>query len=166
MESDIVERLLDYAVINEMDYPRLPSESKILRDAAAEIERLRAELAAANAQLVAKTDELVAMSKMCAAVTMIMEEMQRDEAAAWQPIETAPMDGTVVMLYGDGRVTCGSWISERDLMVGEYLGSHLSGETLPAYWQSHDGGFTEEHPPTLWMQMPQPSRRRKGVARE
>jgi hypothetical protein len=44
------------------------------------VERLRAELAAANAQLVAKTDELVAMSKMCAAVTMIMEEMQRDEA--------------------------------------------------------------------------------------
>jgi hypothetical protein len=44
------------------------------------VERLRAELAAANAQLVAVTDELVAMSKMCAAVTMIMEEMQRDEA--------------------------------------------------------------------------------------
>ena len=80
MESDIVERLRDYAAINEMDYPRLPSESKVLRDAAAEIERLRAELAAANAQLVAVTDELVAMSKMCAAVTMIMEEMQRDEA--------------------------------------------------------------------------------------
>jgi multidrug resistance efflux pump len=46
----------------------------------AERKRLRAELAAANAQLVAVTDELVAMSKMCAAVTMIMEEMQRDEA--------------------------------------------------------------------------------------
>ena len=46
----------------------------------AERKRLRAELAAANAQLVAKTDELVAMSKMCAAVTLIMEEMQRDEA--------------------------------------------------------------------------------------
>ena len=45
----------------------------------AERKRLRAELAAANAQLVAVTDELVAMSKMCAAVTMIMEEMQRDE---------------------------------------------------------------------------------------
>ena len=45
-----------------------------------ERKRLRAELAAANAQLVAVTDELVAMSKMCAAVTMIMEEMQRDEA--------------------------------------------------------------------------------------
>jgi multidrug resistance efflux pump len=46
----------------------------------AERDGLRAELAAANAQLVAKTDELVAMSKMCAAVTLIMEEMQRDEA--------------------------------------------------------------------------------------
>ena len=45
----------------------------------AERKRLRSELAAANAQLVAVTDELVAMSKMCAAVTMIMEEMQRDE---------------------------------------------------------------------------------------
>ena len=94
---------------------------------------------------------------------------QRDEATAWRPIETAPMNGTVVMLYGHGRVTVGSWVAEHDIMVneydrstGDYLGSHLSGETLPAYWQSHDGGFTEEHPPTHWMPLPQPPREKEG----
>ena len=50
MESDIVEQLRDDAEINEMDPAKLPSEWKILREAAAEIERLRAELAAAIKQ--------------------------------------------------------------------------------------------------------------------
>ena len=96
-------------------------------------------------------------------------QKQRDEATPWQPIETAPMNGTVVMLYRDGRVTVGSWVAEHDIMVGEYhhstgeyLGSHLSGETLPAYWQSHDGGFTEEEHPTHWMPLPQPPREKEG----
>lgn len=40
---------------------------------------LERELAAANAQLVTKTDELAAMSKMYAAVTIILEEMQREQ---------------------------------------------------------------------------------------
>ena len=47
MESDIVEQLRDDAEINEMDPAKLPSEWKILREAADEIERLRAELSAA-----------------------------------------------------------------------------------------------------------------------
>ena len=122
-----------------------------------DIDRLRAELVATKDELATNADELAAMQK------------QRDEATAWRPIETAPMDGTVVMLYGHGRVTVGSWVAEHDIMVneydrstGDYLGSHLSGETLPAYWQSHDGGFTEEHPPTHWMPLPQPPREKEG----
>lgn len=87
---------------------------------------------------------------------------QRDEATAWRPIETAPMDSTVVMLYGDGRVTCGSWIAEQDITVSDHVGCYPSGETTPAYWQSHDGGFTEEHPPTHWMPLPQPPREKEG----
>lgn len=87
---------------------------------------------------------------------------QRDEATSWRPIETAPMDGTVVMLYGDGRVTCGSWIAEQDITVSDHVGCYPSGETTPAYWQSHDGGFTEEHPPTHWMPLPQPPREKDG----
>ena len=91
-------------------------------------------------------------------------QKQRDEAAAWRPIGTAPMNGMVVMLYGDGRVTCGSWISERDIMVSDHSGCYPSGETTPAYWQSHDGGFTEKHPPTHWMPLPQPPREKEGGA--
>ena len=87
---------------------------------------------------------------------------ERDEATSWRPIETAPMDGTVVMLYGDGRVTCGSWIAERDIMVSDHSGCYPSGETEPAYWQSHDGGFTESHPATHWMPLPQPPREKEG----
>ena len=51
MESDIVEQLRDDAEINEMDPAKLPSEWKILREAAAEIERLRAELSKKVAKL-------------------------------------------------------------------------------------------------------------------
>lgn len=61
MESDIVERLRDDAEINEMDPAKLPSEWKILREAADEIDRLRAELSK-------KFEELAAAIK------------QRDEA--------------------------------------------------------------------------------------
>ena len=61
MSSDIVERLGDLADINEGDPAMLPSESKILREAADEIQRLRAELSK-------KIEELAAMKR------------QRDEA--------------------------------------------------------------------------------------
>ena len=163
--------------LTDADFPPLEPQPFVTEEGR-EIERLRAELAAEGAttasllRIIALIREAGGFTREdLAALPGAVKAMrqQRDEATSWRPIETAPMDGTVVMLYGDGRVTCGSWIAERDIMVGEHhhttgewLGAYPSGETTPAYWQSHDGGFTESHPATHWMPLPQPPREKEG----
>jgi hypothetical protein len=86
-----------------------------------------------------------------------------DGLGAWQPIETAPRDGTTVLLAAPGRVTAGEWhaeqwptASEHHSTTGEYLGQYETGECIPAAWYSWDGGFTDEDPPTHWQPMPAP----------
>ena len=86
-----------------------------------------------------------------------------DVLGAWQPIETAPRDGTTVLLAAPGRVTAGEWhaeqwptASEHHSTTGEYLGQYETGECIPAAWYSWDGGFTDEDPPTHWQPMPAP----------
>ena len=78
----------------------------------------------------------------------------------WQPIETAPKDGTHVLLSYSGRVTYGYWLH---LEVGKLVGDCGGVCRCPEYdeppapfWYSEDGGFTEEHPPTHWMPLPEP----------
>ena len=81
----------------------------------------------------------------------------------WQPIETAPKDGTHVLLSYSGRVTYGYWLH---LEVGKLVGDCGGVCRCPEYdepdeppapfWYSEDGGFTEEHPPTHWMPPPEP----------
>ncbi len=91
----------------------------------------------------------------------------------WQPIETAPKDGTLILLYAgaqmydgkptDPRLTCGYWLV---LEHGDYLGD-CGGECRcpeyddppDPYWYSEDGGFTTENPPTHWMPLPAPPSR-------
>lgn len=81
----------------------------------------------------------------------------------WQPISSAPKDGTPVLLGAPGRTTVGQWVAEQwptageyHATTGEYLGQHETGECIEAHWSSWDGGFTEEHPPTHWMPLPAP----------
>lgn len=82
-------------------------------------------------------------------------------ARRWLPIETAPKDGTEIILRRGKRVTAGAWgdeqeelLSEHHATTGEYLGQFPSGNVFPAYWSSWDGGFTEDEPPTQWMPLP------------
>jgi hypothetical protein len=108
------------------------------------------------------------------------EQMQRaikaetDLAAAreWRPIETAPKDGTHILLYApareyagkptEPRLTYGYWMIWEH---GEYLGDCGGecrcpeyGDTPEPSWYSEDGGFTPENPPTHWKALPLPPR--------
>lgn len=81
-------------------------------------------------------------------------------AAQWQPIETAPRDGTEVILRRDDRVTSGCWTewteteAEYHATTGVYLGQSIQGGG--ACWSSWDGGFVDEEPPTAWQPLPEP----------
>lgn len=99
---------------------------------------------------------------------------------SWQPIETAPMDGTEVILFGPypaneqglptDRVTAGFWLIPEPPVIGDCGGEcrcpeygdpeepfwctmHGGGDSG---WMSTDGGFTIEWPPTHWMHLPSP----------
>ena len=77
----------------------------------------------------------------------------------WQPIETAPRDGTYVLLAGgnckgdeddnDGRQVVAQWTN--------YLNCHT--DTNYGKWQFawYDGGYFGEYvKPTHWMPLPDP----------
>jgi hypothetical protein len=67
----------------------------------------------------------------------------------WQPIETAPKDGTYVMVSNGGGV----W-------VARYKGVFVSGWVPPIPWQSmmlnhdHIPSAKRKGPPTHWMPLP------------
>lgn len=76
----------------------------------------------------------------------------------WQPIETAPKDGTEIILRKSDRVTSGAWTewskaeAEFHGTTGAYLGQveYDSG----ALWSSWDGGFCDDDHPTHWQPLP------------
>ena len=76
----------------------------------------------------------------------------------WQPIETAPKDGTEIILRKGDRVTSGAWTewSKADAefhgTTGVYLGQveYDSG----SLWASWDGGFCNDDHPTHWQPLP------------
>lgn len=77
----------------------------------------------------------------------------------WQPIETAPKDGSAVLLAAPGRVTCGSWLAPSDeprIYYREGYAPEAEWDDFEPFWQSEDGGFTQDAPPTHWMPMPEP----------
>ena len=111
-------------------------------------------------------------------VTLLREYLAMREAAAlaapaergvqWQPIETAPKDGTEVLLYAPGRLTYGAWTEPSDVPEIKYrdgFAPEPEWEEFAPFWSSWDGGFTEDHPPTHWMPLPDaPGATTKGNA--
>lgn len=61
----------------------------------------------------------------------------------WQPIETAPMDGSWVLLWDNGRCVIGKW----QQIVGSYWAWDANASGAPAY---------EIEGPTHWMPLPDP----------
>lgn len=80
------------------------------------------------------------------------------DQVGWRPIETAPKDGTDIILHSPGRTTIGHWTTDEECRVdiGDCGGEcHCREyEFIDPSWVSWDGGFTEEHPPTHWMPLP------------
>lgn len=73
----------------------------------------------------------------------------------WQPIETAPKDGTWVLVYGEG--TDDEEVS-RKVAVAQYT-NYLNGGTYDeSWWQFawYDGGYYGRfYNPTHWMPLPE-----------
>lgn len=75
----------------------------------------------------------------------IWQAATRAAVPAWQPIETAPKDGTnVLLLNRAGNMACGMWMESRGLGTGWFL----RGGSGP------DLFFNYHHGPTHWMPLP------------
>ncbi len=98
----------------------------------------------------------------------------------WKSIESAPKDGTEIVLFGlypendqglpTKRVTSGWWLVPDAPVIGDCGGvcrcpeygepeaphwASMHGGSSQG-WMSTDGGFTEEWPPLKWMPLPAP----------
>ena len=96
--------------------------------------------------------------------------LEADKAEEWLPIETAPKDGTEIILGSEpqmfngqpvpARVTIGHWTTEEECQVdmGDCGGEcHCREyEYVDPSWISWDGGFTVENPATHWRPLPAP----------
>ena len=98
------------------------------------------------------------------------------QAEGWMPIETAPKDGTHILLHApacehegapvQARTTYGHWRAPSDTPCIKYqdgFAPEPEWEDFEPFWASWDGGFTEEHPPTHWMPLPPPPTSAEGV---
>jgi hypothetical protein len=79
----------------------------------------------------------------------------------WQPIETAPKDGTIVLLWAATEdqwddYDCGDEPLRRGAQVGR------ASTMQPGLWWMTGGVLKELHSPTHWMPLPTPPRTEGG----
>lgn len=80
--------------------------------------------------------------------------MELEAAQTWQPIETAPKDGTWVLLCGG---SCEGDESDTERIVTGQYTNYLNGRTTEWHWQFawYDGGYYGVYEsPTHWMPLP------------
>ncbi len=65
----------------------------------------------------------------------------------WQPIETAPRDGTRILLFVCGRIICGAWRDDKYAKRPRPYWGH----DLEAYTGTRN---MKNNPPTYWMPLP------------
>jgi hypothetical protein len=76
----------------------------------------------------------------------------------WLPIESAPKDGTIILLASGEQMVSARWrdsIPERKSVIGEY--TFWFTET-PAMWEVVDGRAMTVVEPTHWQPLPEPPR--------
>lgn len=80
----------------------------------------------------------------------------------WQPISTAPKDGTWIWCYGEAADE-GGHIVDRNQFSAQYT-NYLNGRTTDHFcWQFawYDGGYYGRCEPTHWQPLPPPPFRRQ-----
>ena len=88
----------------------------------------------------------------------VQTRLQALERVTWQPIETAPKDGTQVMLTNGISVAHGNWLHAEPFIreIRDLEGRYIDQDESDGYdgWIDFIGGMMPE--PTLWMPLPTP----------
>ena len=88
----------------------------------------------------------------------VQARLQALERVTWQPIETAPKDGTQVMLTNGISVAHGNWLHAEPFIreIRDLEGRYIDQDESDGYdgWIDFIGGMMPE--PTLWMPLPTP----------
>lgn len=75
----------------------------------------------------------------------------RNCANAWQPIETAPKDGTVVLLTDGVAMVAGRWADAVPPSIGASTSYSWNYPEIPARWETPKGALcTDPSTPTHW----------------
>lgn len=75
---------------------------------------------------------------------------EKEEASMWQPIDTAPKDGTWIIVSGDGRVEPACWEQRKD--DDGHSGWCAAGSSYGGVL--YDIHYELEFNPTHWMPLP------------
>lgn len=78
----------------------------------------------------------------------------------WKPIETAPKDGTELLLWrADSGVILARWIAPCDFLTDEEIEKNHADDSEEPDWFHADyvqGGRITDGAPTHWMPLPEP----------